>query len=247
MLRLILGLILAVLLLAAPAWAQPLPDAPPLVRAPEFVQEGPAVARGALVWLHGAYDSRTMAPPPAVDWVGRMAARHLDVWRYNRISGQDGLAPGAAGLERGLKALRAAGYRRIIVAGFSRGGWIALTALHHPGLADAIVALSPAAHGTSAEKQAQAMTAWEALFQQAVPGAPRIVLVQLRDDPFDPDPKRRQDIARAASLRAGFRMLPILLPDQPRGHLGSYDPVFDARFGEAIANFTDPTQERPGR
>ncbi len=242
-----LRLILAWLLLAAPAWAQRLPDAPPLVPAPGFTAEGPGAARGALVWLHGAYDSRAMPPPPPPEWVVRMARRHLDIWRYDRISGQDGLAAGAAGLERGLRALRAGGYHRIIVAGFSRGAWIALTADHHPGLADAVVALSPAAHGTSPEKQARAIAEWETLWREMAAGAGRVVLAQLRDDPYDPDPKRRQDIARAASLRAGFRMLPIFLPDQPRGHLGSYDPLFDARFGEAIATFTDPTRERPGK
>lgn len=237
-----LRLILLLLLLAMPAArAAVLPQAAPLVPAPTFPQLGPAKADGALVWLHGAYDSRVMPPPPPVEWVAHMAARHLDVWRYNRISGQDSLAAGEQGLARGLRGLRQAGYRRIVVAGFSRGGWIALTALRHPGLADAVVALSPAAHGTSPEKQRRAMQAWDSLWRGVAPGGTRVVLVQLRDDPYDPDPPHRAAIARTASRRAGYHLLSIYLPDQPRGHLGSYDPLFDARFGDEITRFVDPS------
>ena len=107
----------------------------------------------------------------------------MDVWCFNRDRGDDPLDRGAELLARGIQALRDLGYRRVIVAGHSRGAWIALTVLAHPGLADAVVAFSPAAHGTREERKAQAMADWAALWAAAVNNGTRVVLVQLADDP----------------------------------------------------------------
>ena len=119
-----------------------LPDAPPLHPSAAFHPSGPAVARGAVVWLHGGYD--TDLPPPAEPgWIGRLAARGYDIWRFDRTSGRDPLGPGGEALARGLEALKAGGYRHIIVAGHSRGAFIALSALVQVGVVDALAAISP--------------------------------------------------------------------------------------------------------
>ena len=239
-----LRLILACLVLALPAGAVALPPvvplAEPLAPSPAFSQAGPAVARGALVWLHGAHDSRVALPPPEPDWVRRMADRDLDIWRFDRQGGQDGLAAGAEGLTRGLTALRQAGYRHVVVAGFSRGGWIALSAARLPGLADAIVALSPAAHGTRPERWEQTMAEWTALWQGVQAANTRVVLVQLAGDPYDQDPTRRLRVAEAARARVGFPLLSLFQPAQPLGHTGTLGPDFDPLFGAAIADFAAP-------
>jgi hypothetical protein len=109
-----------------------------------------------------------------------------------------------------------------------------LTALAHPGLADAVVAFSPAAHGTREEWKNQAMTDWTALWDAAVNDGTRVVLVQLRDDPWDPDPPRRLAIARA---RLGSNLLSIFQPAEPKGHAGVYEPAFDELFGARIGEF----------
>lgn len=240
-------LILAWLLLALPAGAvgvpPVVPHAEPLAPSPAFSQAGPAVARGALVWLHGAHDSRVAPPPPEPDWVRRMADRDLDIWRFDRPGGQDGLAAGAEALTRGLTALRQAGYRQVVVAGFSRGAWIALTAVRRPGLADAVVALSPAAHGTRPERWEQAMTEWTTLWQSAQSTNTRVVLVQLAGDPYDQDPTRRLRVAEAARARVGFPLLSLFQPAQPLGHTGTLGPEFDPLFGEVIADFAAPIAE----
>jgi hypothetical protein len=236
MFRLIL--LLAVLALPAPGRAA-VPDAPPLHPSPNFTLAGPAAARGAVVWLHGSYDAAHFpVPPPAQAWVGRLARRGYDVWRFDRVPHQDPLDSGYAGLTRGLGELRAAGYRRVVVAGYSRGGFIGLSALDHPGLADAVAAVSPAAHGTSPQRRQQAMAAWRALMDGAV-GATPLALVVLRDDPFDPDPDGRIAIARAAIARTGARLLLVDRPPQPRGHEGSETTQFDSLFGACLAEFLD--------
>jgi pimeloyl-ACP methyl ester carboxylesterase len=220
------------------AAAAPLPDAPPLHSSPAFTPAGPEQARGVVVWLHGGYDSDTEPLPPVQAWVGRLARRGYDIWRFDRTPGQDPLAAGGEALLRGIAALRQGGYRRVIVAGQSRGAFIALAALPHPELVDAVAAISPAAHGTRAERRAQAMRDFRDRLD-AARGPMRFALVQLDDDPFDPDPDARVAAAREAAARSGLLLLPIDRPPSPRGHMGSFEPDFDAIFGECLARFLD--------
>jgi pimeloyl-ACP methyl ester carboxylesterase len=203
-------------------------------RATGFPYSGPTVAKGALVWVPGTYGKDAAGPPSPPDFVGREAAAGMDVWCFNRDRGDDPLDRGAETLAREVKTLRDLGYRRIIVAGHSRGAWFALTVLTHPGLADAVVAFSPAAHGTREERKNQAMTDWTTLWDVAANNGTRVVLVQLQDDPWDPDPPRRLSIARA---RLGSDLLSIFQPAEPKGHAGVYEPAFDELFGARIDEF----------
>lgn len=218
------------MLFCGPVWAGDLP----FVRAPDFVYSGPGAARGALVWIHGTYGRDQTGPPPPPDFVGRMAATGLDVWCFNRTRSDDPLPRGAEILARGVQALRDLGYRRVLVSGHSRGAWIALTVLAHPGLADAVVAFSPAAHGTREDSKPRAMADWIALWDAAVNNGTHVVLAQLRDDPWDPDPSRRLAIARQ---KFGTNLLSIFQPAEPTGHGGVYEPAFDEQFGARIAAF----------
>ena len=231
-------LIAAILLLASASSAAPLPDLAPLAVAPGFTLVGPATSRGALIWLHGSFSLEQFPQgPPVQDWVSRLAGRGYDVWRLNRVPRQDPLDVGAAKLRAGLLAARAAGYRRVIVAGFSRGAFIGLSALALPDLADAVAAISPAAHGARPERKADALAAFQALMdaQQRT----RFALVQLHDDALDPDPEARAAMAEAAAKRTGSLLLKIFRPDIPRGHMGSDEPEFDAIYGACLADFLD--------
>ncbi len=241
MLRLIL-LLLAVTgaAAAAPARSADLPDAPPFHVSAMFHPVGPLAAQGALVWLHGTYDRSAGGPPDEPDIVGRLAAAGFDVWRFDRMRGTDALDAGGEGLVHGLEALRRAGYRNLLVAGHSRGAWIALRVLAHSGLADGVVAISPAAFGPRPERQVQAMADWTAMWRAAKPALTRVVLVQLREDPYDPDPTARRDVAVAEAKRAGLPLLSVFLPDQPRGHIAAYMPDFDVMLGAQIAAFVTP-------
>ena len=223
MLRLIIGL----LFVSGPAFAAD------FVRAPGVAFLGANTAAGALVWIHGTYGRDEAGPPEPPDFVSRMTADGMDLWCLNRDRDADSIFGGAKALTAGVRQLRDQGYRRIVVAGHSRGAWIGLTVLAHPGLADAVVAFSPAAHGTREERRAQAMRDWSELWAITGPAA-RVVLVQLSGDAWDPDPPRRLTMARA---RLGHHLLSIFWPTEPVGHGGVYEPAFDQRFGAEIAAF----------
>lgn len=237
--RRLIALLLA-LLAAAPARAEPARLFHP---SPAFNQSGPALARGVLVWLHGSYDSAQFpASPPEQAWVGRMAALGYDIWRFDREPGHDPLAAGGADLLQGLKMLRHDGYRRVVVAGHSRGAFIGLSALAHPELADAVAAISPAAHGTNPARRPAALRAFSDLMR-AIPHEKRhparFAFVTLRDDPLEPDAKKRVSLVRQAARRTGLTLLVIDRPADPVGHMGGYEPGFDAHFGACLAAFLD--------
>ena len=217
--------------------ASPLPEAPPFHPSGAFAAAGPQSARGALVWLAGSYDTDTEPVPPEQPWVARVAARGYDVWRFDRTPGRDPLVPGGEALIAGLERLHDAGYRHVIVAGHSRGAFIALAALAHPELAEAVAVIDPAAHGPRPARTPQALADLGDRLN-AARGPMRFAFVQLRDDPFALDPDARVGLVRKAAERAGLSLLLIDRPQAPEGHLGGFEPAFDALFGECLASFT---------
>ncbi len=225
-----LRLIAVLLLLTAPVRAAT--EAAPFQPSPGFKLRSPALAAGALVWLHGSYDTDATPTPPAEPrWVTRIHRSGYDIWRFDRTPGRDPLGESGGLLVMGLEQLRAAGYRQIVVAGHSRGAFIALAALERPDLVDAVAAISPAAHGTRAERRPQALSDFSA--RLAAVGPARLALVLLRDDPLDPDPAARLAIARASRAV----ILGIDRPQRPRGHMGGYEPDFDRRYGACLTRF----------
>ena len=104
----------------------------------------------------------------------------------------------------------------------------------HPGAADAIVAISVAAHGIRPERQPQARADWAHLWSRARGTETRVVLVQLTGDPYDPDPGWRRDTAIGSSARP----VSIFLPPEPTGHVGVYEPAFDEALGAAVLRAT---------
>ena len=208
-----------------------------LRQAPEGPQRGPAQARGALVWAHAHY---TEGPPPSLPpFAARMG--DWDLWRLDRIGTRDPLAEGAEALAAGTAALRAGGYRQVAVIGESRGAFIALAALRTPHLADAMLLLAPAAHGTSEARKPQALADFEAALAAAAPDClARAALVLFRDDPYDPDPAARATAFRDAMAARHIEALLLDRPAEPTGHGGARDPEFDARFGARLTAFLAP-------
>jgi|JI7StandDraft_1071085.scaffolds.fasta_scaffold28889_3 hypothetical protein len=204
-------------------------------------------AEGVLVWAHGrgadGADSRGIQPQ---SWTRHFNNAGFDVWRFDRHPAQDGLTRAAGWLREDLVALRARGYRRVIVAGQSRGAWNALQALAKPGLADVVIAMAPAAHGQEDSPifRRQAEDLRRVLLAAAQGGGPaaRVAVANFRDDPFDADPEARAGALRDFAPRAGA----FLLLDRPEGlsgHLAGASVRFNDRFGACLLRFA--TAEAP--
>jgi pimeloyl-ACP methyl ester carboxylesterase len=144
--RCALGLATALLLAAAPAFAQyevvqGFDDLPP---------KGPGTALGIVIWNHGlsGNNDQSSFPPP-----GYMRALHAAGWDVIRIK-RDGLSEGGGWTTGGLRHVartveevqraKAQGYARVILGGQSYGGAITLEAARRTE----VYAIVPSAPGT---------------------------------------------------------------------------------------------------
>jgi len=229
------------------------PAAPSSTRMGGFAQEalpdprmlwwGPGAGRGVLLWAHGRAsgggDSRGQQPQ---SWTRHFNNAGYDVWRFDRHPGSDDPVRAAGWMREHLAALRAMGYRRVVVAGQSRGGWNSLMMLETPSLADAVIAIAPASHGQlGSPEHMRALDDWRAILATARPSQARVVFANFRNDPFDPDPDRRAALAEGLRGRVGA-LLVIDRPEGIEGHGGGSSMPFNERFGPCLLGFAEATR-----
>ncbi|MBX9702145.1 MAG: alpha/beta hydrolase, partial [Acetobacteraceae bacterium] len=114
----------------------------PFRASPLHLRRGPEGARGVVVWGHGyGGPDRDNRDRPLPGLLSVLNDAGWDVLRFDRHPADDLLTTSLARLVAGLPALRAAGYRRVILAGNSRGGWQAImAAADRPDLVQAVIA-----------------------------------------------------------------------------------------------------------
>ena len=241
------------------AWAPP-PPPPAMVETVNYVFEpdshflwhGPAQAAGIVVWSHGSTafgsDTRGLQSPPLLRPFNNAG---FDVVRFERSPRVDTAVRAAGWLREQLAAFRKAGYRRVVAAGESRGAWTSLQMLDQAGLADVVLALSPAAHGTFAGavsstegNTAPNLTAQlddlRQVVEQATPSRSRVAVAQFAADPFAADMDQR------TALLAGLRSkeAAVMVIDRPpglSGHFGWSGQAFADRFSPCLLRFaSDP-------
>lgn len=204
-----------------------------------YLWHGAEAAAGAIVFGHGrggnGEDYRGLQPPT---WVRRFNLAGFDVLRFDRHPNSDTAARAAGWLREGLRQLRAGGYRRIVVAGQSRGAWTALEMLDTPGLADVVIAVAAAAHGQGGSMNLNAQAdQLRGIIDGATAPAARLAFVQFALDPFVLDPEGR---ARLIRDRLGARLAAVLLIDRPEGlagHGAGQTAEFADRFGACLVSF----------
>ena len=224
---------------------QAVPAAPPEGPRPRMLPDdatarhaGPARAAGALLWSHAGDSPRPTdpAPPPFVDVL--RAAGH-DVFRLERAPQGDTVAAGVAAVVASARDLRTRGYRRVVLAGQSAGGWISLAAIASaPGLAEVVIATAPAAYGSRSADAARAERNRDELLRilGGVRDA-RVMLFFFDGDDFDPGGR-----GEAAAALLAARRVPHVLVDRPpyfRGHGIGLTSGFARRYGGCIAAFVD--------
>jgi dienelactone hydrolase len=202
-----------------------------------YLWRGAAAAEGAIVFGHGRGDNDFRGTQPQT-WVRHFNLAGYDVLRFDRHPNSDDTDRAAAWLRAGLAALRTQGYRRIVVAGQSRGGWNALQVLDTPGLADVAIAVAAAAHGQGGSMNllAQADQLRTIVGRTNAPAA-RVAFVQFAGDPFVLNPDGRAALIRD---RLGPRVAAVLLIDRPdgfSGHGAGHQWRFADRFGPCLVAF----------
>ncbi len=216
--------------------------------APMLLRRGPQAARGVVIWSHGyGGPERDLRATPTPGFVSILNDAGWDVLRFDRNPAEDALYTSLPRLADGLQAVRAAGYRRIILGGQSRGGWQAIMAASaRPDWVDAVIATAPAAHGEAsrANSLVSGLEDFRRLLAGLPAGGPRLAVAVFDGDDFDPDPEARAKLLDDASRT---RRAPVLAlwPSGPqpaapiRGHGGGTDWRFTALYGACLLTLVE--------
>jgi len=213
-----------------------------------YFWRGAGAAAGVVVWGHGfgamngnggLADARGTQPP---GWVRAFNNAGFDVVRFDRDPNADARDRAAGWLQESLVDLRRRGYRKVVAGGQSRGSWNSLQMLEFAGLADAVIAVSPAAHGSGGSTNLTAQyDDLRQLVNAAAPARTRLAFMQFAADPFAGDLAGRRALIERLRPRLGG----LLVLDQPegfRGHFGGNTTLFAKLYGPCLLHFiVDPS------
>lgn len=209
-----------------------------LTSSADYFWYGPQAAKGAIIWSHGNAGQADARRGRTHRYVRRFSNDGWDVYRFDRDPRYDRLDWAIRHLIDGARELRKAGYRKVIAAGQSRGGWHSLEALREPQLFDGVIASAPAHHGTwdaGGRVGLQGLDDFRTLMRRIAGTPTPIALFVFDNDPYDPDAAARAAAARER-LGAG-KLLVIERPTGITGHSGGDNAAFNRRFGACILAF----------
>jgi len=208
---------------------------------PERPILGPSVAKGVVLWSHGGGRGGSLSPNPF--YLEALALSGWDVYRLNRHSSEDATRLGAPALAERADALRAEGYRRVVLAGQSVGGWQALAAAARTDAVEAVVATAPAGHGKRGVSDKWRLNASKLYGLLETMHPARVMLFFFAGDDFDPGGRGKE---AAAILKArGLRHVIVDSPPGLRGHDVASSAGFAREFASCIAAFiaADPADD----
>lgn len=205
---------------------------------------GPREASGAVLWNHGG-EAPVQADPAPAFFVDLLRERRFDVFRLERPPEGDTVAAATRALIGAARDLRARGYRRLVLAGHSAGGWIALTSVAaSPGIADAVVALAPAVFGRVSVDPVRARRNRDDLMEIArAIQRTRVMVFLFEDDDYDPG-ERGPALIKALEQRRAVHVV-VDRPAGWRGHGVGLSRAFARRFGSCITDFVEAAVEPP--
>ena len=205
-----------------------------------FIWHGPATATGLFIWGHGKNnlkDSRGQQPQA---YVRAFNNAGFDVVRFDREPSHDYADEAADGLRSGLEALRRMGWRKIVAGGQSRGAWASLQVLDTPGLADAVIAISPAYFGDGNDQTARLY----ALTHDIKSPGTRVAIAHFAGDAYVTDMDRRVGSYRETMPSRVGAFLLIDRPAAITGHGGGNTAVFAQGYADCLLHFVMDTVPR---
>src|SRR5262249_9529142 len=130
-----------------------------------------------------------------------------DVLRFDRDQCPDLLPRALSQMAASIPQLHDAGYRRIVLAGQSRGAWQSLQILLAPGVAQhvsAVIGVAPARHGKNLPFAAeQGWADWISLIDHLDAPQVAIALISFPQDEYTPDARKRAAYAATALAQKG--------------------------------------------
>jgi dienelactone hydrolase len=194
--------------------------------------EGPAAAKGAVIWNHAInflYGIEGAAAPVPV-FLTLLRDDGWDVFRLLRPRMSEEPRGSAAELAATAARLKQQGYGRIVLAGQSGGAWLSLMAAGESGDIHAVIANAPAYYGT--DHPAYLKNGFVLFDHIDAIRRGRIMITYFKDDPYDPGGRG----PRSEELLAAHDV-PHLVIDQPEGfsgHSAGDSVLFLRRFGSCM-------------
>jgi hypothetical protein len=220
--------------------------------------KGPVQAKGLVLWSHGVsgHLEQFHNPPPPV--VRAMALEGWEVLRINRNNLYErnwtsaGVRHRDDAIER-LRAAKAQGYRKVILAGQSYGAMISFDANAKTTEIDGVLALSPGTGSDAANASGAGnyrnINRYLLDTGRAQKGG-RVVLLFADGDHLHPDRWLGSGFGDQMRAALGSAGVPFVLFDENgpiRGHGAGTTPQFSAWFGDCVRHFLDPTRPvKPG-
>lgn len=200
-------------------------------------QKGPDVADGLLVYFHGAGPLAADRLPIVPFFVEVAREANWDILRINRLPFVDYDTADAdilAVVEAKVEEARRAGYRRVVLGGHSRGGWLALAGSSLANV-DGVVGLAPASPllgGQSADREAAILAA-----RMSQGRAPRIAAFFFEGDPRENTNERRALMVRRVLETSSSSFLIVDHPPDLVGHSAAGYGRFTRRYRSCVVEF----------
>lgn len=199
---------------------------------------GPAQAKGVIVWSHGRSINGDDYKSPTPAYLDALRRDGWDVMRFDRLNEGDTLEASSARLTGYAAMLKRKGYRQVILAGQSFGGFLSLMAADATPDVDAVIATAPAAYGNFDDFY----DSWRLNATKLYPlleriKRARVMLFYFHDDEFDPGGRGERSLAILANRGLGYAVV-----DQPAyltTHWAASSGLFLRRFGGCVRRFAD--------
>jgi dienelactone hydrolase len=208
---------------------------------PAFADEkmlGPDSAKGALIWSHGRSVTTEDSLSPTPIYVGVLQKSGWDTFRLNRMRDGDTLQDSTRALVRQIHQLKENGYRKIVLAGQSFGGFLSLMAADASDEVFAVVGTAPAAFGSFSEFY----DSWRRNATNLYPlletvKRARVMLFFFHGDDFDPGGRGE----RAREILSAHKIDHVVVDQPPflTGHWAASTGLFVRRYGDCIRDFIE--------
>src|SRR3954447_1403537 len=199
---------------------------------------GPKKAKGVVVWSHGRSITTEDSQSPTPAYLQKLRDDGWDVMRFDRLSRGDTLTDSTRRLVEHTAALKKKGYKQVVLAGQSFGGFLALMAADASPQVDAVVATAPAAYGSFDEFYDSwwlNATKLYPLLQQVQHA--RVMVFYFHGDNFDPG--GRGDRSREILTERGVGFSVVDQPAYLTTHWAASSGLFLRRFGDCIRDFAN--------